>query len=81
MSVYQPIKHCKRFGRCLDGKVPVFAESVLLTVCGHADSDAFLEATFLALVARDFVNGALGLILARVCRVQVLLNCASKKTL
>lgn len=55
--------------------------SVLLTVCRHANSDAFLEATFLALVAGDFVNDTLALVLARVCRVQVLLNCASKKPL
>lgn len=40
-----------------------------LTVCCHADSDAFLEATLLALVTCDFINDALALVLARVCRV------------
>lgn len=40
-----------------------------LTVCCHANSNAFLEATFLALVAGDFVNDALSLVLASVCWV------------
>lgn len=53
----------------------------ILTICCHADLDALLEATLLALVPCDFVNDAFGLILARVRRVQVLLDGSPEEAL
>lgn len=52
-----------------------------LTVGSHSDSNAFLEAAFLALVPRDFVDYAFPLVFTCIGRVQVLLDRAPEETL
>lgn len=56
-------------------------EEHLLTVCCHANIDAFLKATFLALVASDFVYDAFSFIFAGIRWMKTFLNGSSKETL
>lgn len=56
-------------------------EEQLLTVCCHANIDAFLKATFLALVTGDFVYDALPFIFTGVRWMETFLNGSSKETL
>lgn len=52
-----------------------------LTVCGHSDGDAFLEATILALVSGHLVDGASFLVLTSVGWPEVFLNCPPEEAL
>lgn len=52
-----------------------------LTVHGHAHGDALLEAAQLTLVAGDLVDDAAAIVLARVGRVEVLLDGPAEETL
>jgi hypothetical protein len=56
-------------------------EEHVLTVCCHANIDAFLKATFLALVAGDFVYDALSFIFTGIRWMETFLNGSSKEAL
>lgn len=54
---------------------------LLLTICCHANVDAFFKATFLALISCNFVYDTLSFIFTGVGRMEIFLNGSSKETL
>jgi hypothetical protein len=57
------------------------ANEDLLTICCHANIDAFLKATFLALISRDFVYNTFSFIFTGIRWMEIFLNGSSKETL
>lgn len=53
----------------------------LLTICCHANVDAFFKATFLALISGDFVYDTFSFIFTGIGWMEIFLNGSSKETL